>query len=458
LDYVVVAALAIFAFTLVLMIKRPRGLRLGYAAGIGAAASLLLGVVSLGQAAQSFLDIWDAALAFIGIVALSVTLDAMGFFRWAALRVVRSAGGGGLRLYLYVSLLTAAVSILFANDSAVLILTPIVLEIVLAMGINSDARMAYLFAAGLMADTAAMPLITSNPINIVSADFFKYRFVQHVVFMAPVAAATVASTLLLVYLFFRKKIPRSYNVASIEQMAAKEKPISPGLLRLVLATLVAIDVGYVLTSLNRVPVSLVICTGAVFLIVVYWATPRMNSAVSGERLGLKDLARNINWDMVLFMLSIFLVVQGLENAGISQLLASVFVKATTLPSVLGVFAPSMIVTVGASFMNNWPMTILGLLSIKQAVALGSLGTSAFTGLVFSNVIGNNLGPHFFPLGSLAILMWLECMRKRGVNISLKEYLKVGAVLSIVQVLVASVILWAELSAGLTLNMSVLRLL
>ena len=119
MDYIAVASIVIFAVTLFLMIKRPRGLRLGYAAGIGAAASLLLGTVSLGQAAQSFLNIWDAALAFLGIVALSVTLDAMGFFRWAALRVVKKAHGSGLRLFFYVSLLTAAVSILFANDSAV---------------------------------------------------------------------------------------------------------------------------------------------------------------------------------------------------------------------------------------------------------------------------------------------------------------------------------------------------
>jgi len=122
LDYVVVAALAVFAATLLMMIRRPFGLRLGYAAGIGAVLSLLLGTVSLGQAVQSFFDIWDAALAFLGIVALSVKLDAMGFFRWAALRVVRSAGGSRLRLYFYVTLLTTAVSTLFANDSAVLIL------------------------------------------------------------------------------------------------------------------------------------------------------------------------------------------------------------------------------------------------------------------------------------------------------------------------------------------------
>ena len=73
-----------------------------------------------------------------------------------------------------------------------------------------------------------------------------------------------------------------------------------------------------------------------------------------------------------------------------------------------------------------------------------------TGLVFSNVIGNNLGPHFFPLGSLAILMWLETMRRRGVNISLRQYLKVGAVVSIAEVAVASVVLWLELSAGFKL--------
>jgi arsenical pump membrane protein len=450
--YVVVAALAIFAVTLVLMIKRPRGLRLGYAAGIGALASLVLGTVTLGQAATAFLDIWDAALAFIGIVALSVTLDAMGFFKWAALRVVKSAGGSGLRLYFYLALLTAAVSILFANDSAVLILTPIVLEIVICLGINDKGKMAYLFSAGLIADTAAMPLITSNPINIVSADYFHYSFLQHVMFMGPVAVATIASSLGLVYLFFRKKIPRRYDVASIGTLEIGNKQISPGLLKVSVATLVAIDVGYVLTSLSRIPVSFVIVSGAVFLIAVYWVNLQRAPAVDGERKGLVSLARDINWDIVLFMLSIFLVVQGLTNAGVVDLLASALLSTSALPAVLGIFVPSLVVTVGASFMNNWPMTILGLMSVRTAAVTATITAPAFTGLVFSNVIGNNLGPHFFPLGSLAILMWLECMRKKGVKISLREYFKVGAVVSIAEVAVASLILWAEISAGLTLTL------
>lgn len=445
MSYASAASLAIFAVTLFLMIKRPKGMNLGLAAGIGALASLLLGTVSVNAAVQSFGDIWDAALAFIGIVALSVTLDAMGFFKWAALRVVKLARGSGVKLYFYVSLLTAAVSILFANDSAVLILTPIVLEIVSQLKMDSGGRRAYLFSAGLIADTAAMPLITSNPVNIVSADFFKYSFIDHLAFMAPVAVATITSSLLLVYVFFRKQVPKHYSVELVDVLIRSTQPITPFNLKISVVTLFAIDLGYVLASLNRLPVSFVICAGALFLLAVYRSTLNRASCFNGERKGLKSLAREINWSIVVFMISIFLVVQGLQHTGLIDFLADAFVKTAALPSVFSVLAPSLIVTVGASFMNNWPMTILGLLSIKQAAAAASMGAQTLTSLIFSNIIGNNLGPHFFPLGSLAILMWLETMRRKGVTISLKDYLKVGSVLSIVEVTVAAIVLWLELS-------------
>ena len=83
---IAVLSVAVFVATLILMIKQPRGINLGLAAGIGAAASLLLGTVSVSDAITAFSSIWNAALAFVGIVTLSVTLDVMGFFKWAALQ------------------------------------------------------------------------------------------------------------------------------------------------------------------------------------------------------------------------------------------------------------------------------------------------------------------------------------------------------------------------------------
>ncbi|MEM1660391.1 MAG: ArsB/NhaD family transporter [Candidatus Bathyarchaeia archaeon] len=298
-----------------------------------------------------------------------------------------------------------------------------------------------------------MPLITSNPINIVSADFFKYSFIEHAIFMGPVAIATIISSLLLVYAFFRKSVPKSYSMELVEASNVEGRLITPSLLRISIVTLITIDVGYVLASLNRLPVSIVICSGALFLLGIYIITLNKPSMLKEECKGVKSLAKEINWDILLFMMGIFLVVHGLRHTGAVEFFAYLFTKTLSLPLFLSVLAPSMAVTIGASVMNNWPMTILGLLSIKHAANSVSLNSQSLTIMVFSNIIGNNLGPHFFPLGSLAILMWLETMRRKGVKIRLRDYLKVGSVVSIIEVTVASLVLWFEI-AFLNLNLNI----
>jgi arsenical pump membrane protein len=98
------------------------------------------------------------------------------------------------------------------------------------------------FAVGLIANTAAMPLITSNPINILNADFFEYTFIEHLFFMGPIAIVTIASSMLLIFLFFRKKIRKKYDLKLADTLFLGSVPISPNMLQLSLITLVAIDV------------------------------------------------------------------------------------------------------------------------------------------------------------------------------------------------------------------------
>jgi len=438
-----IISVAIFVVTLFLMIKQPRGINLGLAAGIGAVASLLLGTVTVGDAMTAFESIWNAALAFVGIVTLSVTLDVMGFFKWAALRVAKLAKGSGVRLYLYIALLAAAVSILFANDSAVLILTPLVLEIVQQLKLEMNGKMAYLFAVGLIADTAAMPLITSNPVNIVSADFFGYTFIEHMIFMTPIAVVTITLSLIVVYLYFRKAIPRSYDPTLVDALIGDGAVIQPRQLKVSFVTLAVIDVLYVVASLNGIPVGFVIFGGAMFLLGFYVFTMSHSHMHEEEKHGVIYILKRVNWDILVFMVGILLVVQGLKHAGAIQFYADAFVWCLTLPSFLSTLVPSLLVTVSASAMNNWPMTMLGLLSIQQAGVSYTLNSAGSTALIFANIIGNNLGPHFFPIGSLAILMWLNTMKRKGLNIRLVDYLRVGSVLSIVEVFAAAVILWVE---------------
>jgi len=202
-------AFAIFLVTIVLVIWQPKGLGVGWSASLGAVLALIAGVVTLDDIPLVWGIVWNATATFIAVIIISLLLDEAGFFQWAALHVARWAKGDGRRLFAFTVLLGAAVSALFANDGAALILTPIVISILLALRFSPASTLAFVMAAGFIADTASLPLVVSNLVNIVSADYFDLGFSEYASVMVPVNFVAVGSTLGVLYWFFRRDIPRT---------------------------------------------------------------------------------------------------------------------------------------------------------------------------------------------------------------------------------------------------------
>src|SRR3546814_921347 len=105
---------------------------------------------------------------------------------------------------------------LFANDGAALILTPIVIAMLLALKFSPAATLAFVMAAGFIADTASLPLVVSNLVNIVSADYFDIDFAAYASVMVPVNLVSVAASLGMLMWFFRRDIPGRYEVAELK--------------------------------------------------------------------------------------------------------------------------------------------------------------------------------------------------------------------------------------------------
>lgn len=426
-------AAAIFVFTLVLVIWQPRGLGVGWSAAAGALLALLTGVVSLGDVPTVWQIVWNATATFVAIIIISLLLDETGFFEWAALHVARWGRGHGARLFALMILLGAAVSALFANDGAALILTPIVIAMLTALRFSPASTLAFVMAAGFIADTASLPMVVSNLVNIVSADFFNVGFGEYASVMWPVNLVSVATTLLMLWLFYRKDIPAHY---APEQLDTPRRAIRDR------ATFIAgwwvlglLLVGLFALEPLGIPISAVAAVCAMILLVI---------AGKGHVISTRKVIQHAPWQVVVFSLGMYLVVYGLRNAGLTNAftllldgLAGHGLWAATLGT--GIAAALL-----SSVMNNMPSVLIGALSIQGSEATGLIRQA----MVYANIIGCDLGPKITPIGSLATLLWLHVLAQKNIRITWGYYFKVGSILTLPILLVTLAALVLRLSLNI----------
>ncbi|CAB3938116.1 arsenic transporter [Achromobacter insolitus] len=408
-------ATAIFVVTITLVIWQPRGLSIGWSAVLGAALALATGVVHLADIADVWRIVWNATATFIAIIVTSLILDEAGFFEWSALHVARWGGGRGRLLFVLIVLLGAAVSALFANDGAALILTPIVMEMLVALGFGPGASLAFVMAAGFIADTGSIALIVSNLVNIVSADFFNIGFGEYASIMLPVNLMAVASTLAVLLLFFHRSIPPRYDVNQLPAPSSAIRDLTT--FRAGWVVLGLLLAGFFILEPMGIPVSAIAAVGALGLLLI---------AGRQHIVGTRRIMREAPWHIVVFSLGMYLVVYGLRNAGLTAHLAQVLDRCAEYGVWGAAMGTGIITAFLSSIMNNLPTVLVGALSIADTSATGAVKDA----MIYANIIGSDLGPKITPIGSLATLLWLHVLARKGLRITWGYYFKVGIVLTL----------------------------
>lgn len=408
-------ALLIFILTITFVIWQPKGLGIGWSATMGALIALLLGVINLQDIPVVWNIVWNATATFVAVIIISLILDESGFFEWAALHVAKWGGGKGRLLFSYIILLGASVAALFANDGAALILTPIVIAMLLALGFSKGTTLAFVMAAGFIADTASLPLIVSNLVNIVSADFFDIGFTEYASVMIPVDIAAIIATLIMLHWFFRKDIPQQYDTSKLAMPATVIKDVKTfkaGWLVLLLLLL-----GFFILEPLGIPISAIAATGAVILWLI---------AAQGKTINTQKVLRGAPWQIVIFSLGMYLVVYGLRNAGLTHYLSEILNVLAEKGIWEATLGTGFITAFLSSIMNNMPTVLVGALSIEGSNATGLIKEA----MIYANVIGADLGPKITPIGSLATLLWLHVLSQKNMTITWGYYFKTGIIMTI----------------------------
>ncbi|HET6421434.1 MAG TPA: ArsB/NhaD family transporter [Geobacteraceae bacterium] len=418
-----IAGVLIFLVTLGIVMARPRGISEAAAAAGGAALMLLGGYVRPAEAISLLLKDWNVYGFFLGLMAISALADHAGIFEMLARQACRCARGSGLRLYMAVFFVGVAITAFLSNDATALILTPVVYALVTRLRLPV---MPFMFACTFIADTASFVLPVSNPINILVLNSFGGGLSTFLRYLLLPGLFCIGLNIALFVWLFRRDLRIQFDLADLPEVKLPDRR----LFHFTAATLILIAVAYVAASATRFPLSIVALGGGGLLLAGAYRYRCLNTA----RLG-----REISWPLFVFITGMFIVVRAVENLGLTAAFGRGILQLADGSPLQAVLITALGTALGANLINNVPMALL-MISVLGNIPAGSIKH----GMVYATIFGADLGPNLTTVGSLATMLWLLILRRKGLDISTLEYFKLGVTVVPVMIVAGSLLIWLKL--------------
>jgi arsenical pump membrane protein len=396
-----VVTLIVFATMLVLVFVRPRRWNEAWWTMLGAAAMLVLGLVSPREAIDGTLTGKNALLFLLSLLALSLLVGKSGFFDWAAIRCARIAKGNAHSLYRNAFVLGAIVTAILSLDTTAVMLTPVMLAVVRRMKLPAAP---YIVLCAFVANVGSLALPISNLTNILFADAFHLTFAVFASRMIAPQLVALVTTYAILRWHFRRELPNCFDGESLPEAASVVPNRAYFFVSVTVLTVVL--VGYFLAPIVGLEPYVMAFAGSGVLVIAGTATGRVRIRTAGE----------LSWDLFPFVVGLFIAVQGLENLGIVGV-ASEWLARMKPGSPEGLLAMAGASALASNIMNNLPAAL-----IARSVLLGS---HAHTGTVLAALVGADVGPMITPFGSLATMLVLALARREGEEVRTREFVTLG---------------------------------
>ena len=378
----------------------------------GALLMLVSGQVDLGYLkdqlfADSSINPLKILVLFISMTVLSIFLDEVGFFRYLANLTLKKAKKSQLTLFTALYVTVSVLTVFTSNDIIVLTFTPFICYFAKNAKISP---IPYLFAEFIAANTMSMVFIIGNPTNIYIATSYGIGFLDYLLVMLLPTLASALVAFFVLWLLFRKELQKVPEAEDAEVKIENKPFLIIGLVLLGTCTL-ALAIGpYFNLEMWLISLVSALLLFATILLLCLFKKQRPTELLM--------CAKRAPWQLIPFVLSMFVMILALSQNGVTDAIASL----------LGTEAPvwkyGIVSFLSANLINNIPMSVL------FCSVVASLEGAAQTAAIYATVVGSNLGAFLTPIGALAGIMWTSLLKEHGVRFSYLDFIKYGAAVAL----------------------------
>ena len=344
---------------------------------------------------------------FFSMTIISVYLDELGLFKYLAIKAAKKAGSNQFVLFLIFYLLVAVLTIFTSNDVVILTFTPFICFFAKRTKINP---LPYLIAEFAAANTWSMMFIIGNPTNIYLGTSAGINFIDYFKVMAIPTLVAGVTQLGIILLIFFKKLKEPISAEDEEYKIESKVDLFVGL-----TILISVLVLLIISNYIHLEMYLISLLGAGVLLLISLFV-RLFTKKNWNYL--KDSLARLPYQLIPFILSMFVIVVALSYQGISDYISSFLNKG---PSIW-IYGFSSFIS--ANIINNIPMSIL-----FSNLVNGLTGKAYLEG-VYASIIGSNIGAIFTPIGALAGIMFSSLLNKHDIKFSFLSFIKYGFIISI----------------------------
>ncbi|HEY1840855.1 MAG TPA: ArsB/NhaD family transporter [Mycobacterium sp.] len=394
---------------------------------VGAGLMILLPVIEshdVFYSQASGID-WDVIFLMLGMMIIVSILRQTGIFEYAAIWAVKRANGSPLRIMILLALVMAIASAVLPNVVSVLLIAPVTLLVCDRLAINPvPLLIAEVFASNI----GGTATLVGDPPNIIIGARKGLSFNSFLVNMAPVVLIILVVFVAALPLLFRGLPPVDPDrVADVMTVDESEALQDRSLLIKSGAVLALVFAGFIVSEAIHLQPSLVALLGAGTLILI-------------SRVQKSDYLANVEWDTLLFMVGLFVMVGALFKTGVIKTLGQMAADATggnVLVTTMLILGVSMLLS---GIIDNVPY-VATMTPIVGHLASAIPAHSHHNVMWWSLALGGDLGGNLTAVGSSANIVMIGIALKSGNPISFWQFTRKGVLVTAMSTVLCGLYLW-----------------